>query len=130
VPTDRRASPDVDEIAIVGSTSVEARELCAAATAAGLRIRPIGFDRPAAEAAIAAFGPGSVRLPLAIVGGRYALERPDFADVLECLELLRGADRALRPRCAVLGGAPLSSTPSFAELPRNESRTHSATTSI
>ena len=100
---------DVDEISIVGGTSVEARELCAAVTAAGIRIRPIGFDSPAAEAAMAAFGPGSVRLPLVIVGGRYALERPDLADVLECLELLRGANRALPPRCAVIAGATLTS---------------------
>ena len=114
-PIDLRASSDVDEILIVGGRSAEALELCAAATAAGLRIRPIGFESPVAEAAMTAFGPGSVRLPLVIVGGRYALERPDFADVLECVDLQRGADRALPPRCAVLVGLPRSNTPRFVD---------------
>ena len=118
----RTGSLDADEIAIVGITSLEARELCAAATAAGLRIRPLGFKSPEVEAAMAAFGPGTVRLPLVIVGGRYALQRPDFAGVLKCLELLRGADQALPADCAMLAGAQLPRTPnvrSDRRLPRD-----------
>jgi hypothetical protein len=82
--------------------AMEARTLCAAAEAAGLRITALSFDTPEAKAAIAAQGPGTVHLPLVIVGSRYCLQRPTFAEVLDCIDVLLGTDRALPARCATL----------------------------
>ena len=80
----------------------EARELALAAEAEGLVVRPLAFGSPLADAAFAAHGPGSVLLPLAIVGGRYSLQRPAFRAVLECTEVLRGTRQTLPPGCVML----------------------------
>jgi hypothetical protein len=95
-------SSDIGEIAIVGMEAREARELALAAEAVGLEVRPLAFGSPLAEAALAAHGPGSVRLPLAIVAGRYSLERPPVGAVLECIEVLRGTRQTLPTECVVL----------------------------
>ena len=95
-------SSHTDEIAIVGMQTCEARELTRAAQAVGLAVRPLAFGTPLADAALAAHGPGSVRLPLAIVAGRYCLQRPAFAAVLECIEVLSGTRQALPRACVVL----------------------------
>jgi hypothetical protein len=89
-------------IAIVGMQAREARELALAAEAVGLVIHPLAFGSPLADAAFAAHGPGSVRLPLAIVAGRYSLQRPGLAAVLECIEVLRGTRQSLPAGCVVL----------------------------
>jgi hypothetical protein len=85
--------------------ATEARELLAAAQAAGLGIEVVPFNTPAADAAIAAHGPGAVRLPVVIVGGRYCLQRPTFSAVLECLKVLRGTRCTLPAGCVVLGAS-------------------------
>ena len=91
-----------EEIAIVGMQPREARELSLAAEAVGLAVRPLAFGSPLADAALAVHGPGSVRLPLAIVGGCYSLQRPAFGAVLECVEVLRGTRHTLPAACVVL----------------------------
>ena len=95
-------SSDTEEIAIVGMQAREARELAVAAEAVGLAVRPLAFGSPLADAALAAHGPGSVRLPLAIVAGRYSLQRPAFRAALECIEVLRGTRQTLPTACVVL----------------------------
>jgi hypothetical protein len=95
-------SSDTEEIAIVGAQTREALELALAAEAVGLAVRPLGFGSPQVEAALAAHGPGSVRLPLAIVAGRYSLQRPAFGAVLECIEVLRGTRQRLPTACVTL----------------------------
>jgi hypothetical protein len=95
-----------EEIAIVGTEVREARELAIAAEAVGLAVRPLAFGNPLADAAFAAHGSGSVRLPLAIIAGRYSLQRPALDDVLQCIEVLRGARQRLPARCVVLFGSP------------------------
>jgi hypothetical protein len=95
-------SSDTDEIAIVGMQAREGRELALAAEAVGLAVRPLEFGSPLADAALAAHGPGSVRLPLAIVAGRYSLQQPTFSTVLECIEVLRGTRQTLPAACVVL----------------------------
>ena len=95
-------SSDTEEIAIVGMQAREARELAHAAEAVGLAVRPLAFGSPLADAALAAHGPGSVRLPLAIVAGRCSLQRPAFRAVLECIEVLRGTRQTLPAACVVL----------------------------
>lgn len=95
-------SSDTEEIAIVGMQAREARELALAAEAAGLAVRPLAFGSPLADAALAAHGPGSVRLPLAIVAGCCSLQRPAFDAVLECIEVLRGTRQTLPSTCLVL----------------------------
>lgn len=91
------------EIAIVGMQTREARELALAAEAIGLAVRPLAFGSPLADAALAAHGPGSVSLPLAIVAGRHSLQRPAFGVVLECIEVLSGTRKALPAGCVALG---------------------------
>ena len=91
-----------EEIAIVGMQGREAEELARAAEAVGLAVRPLAFGSPLADAALAAHGPGSVRLPLAIVAGRYSLQRPAIGAVLECIEVLRGTRQTPPPGCVVL----------------------------
>ena len=86
----------------MGMQAREARELALAAEAVGLAVRPLAFGSPLADAALAAHGPGSVRLPLAIVAGSYSLQRPAFGAVLECIEVLRGTRQALPAACVVL----------------------------
>ncbi len=95
-------SSDTEEIAIVGMQVHEAGELALAAEAVRLAFRPLAFGSPLAGAALSAHGPGSVRLPLAIVAGRYSLQRPTFGAVLECIELLRGTRQTLATACVVL----------------------------
>jgi hypothetical protein len=92
----------MEEIAIVGIQALEARELAHAAEAVGLAVRPLGFGSPMADAALAAHGPGNVRLPLVIVAGRYSLQRPPLGAVLECIELLRGTRQTPPVACVVL----------------------------
>jgi len=89
-------------IAIVGMQAREGRELALAAAAVGLVVHPLAFGSPLADAALAAHGPGSVCLPLAIVAGRYSLQRPGLAAVLECIEVLRGTRQTLPAGCVVL----------------------------
>jgi hypothetical protein len=96
------SSSNTEELAIVGMQAREARELALAAAAVGLTVRPLAFGSPPADAALAAHGPGSVRLPLAIVGGRYSLQRPAFGAVLECVEVLRGTRQKLPAACVML----------------------------
>jgi hypothetical protein len=98
-------SPDTEEIAIVGMQAREAGELAAAAEAVGLAVRPLAFGSPLADAALAAHGPGSVRLPLVIVAGRYSLQRPAFGLVLECVEVVRGTRETLTAACVMLAPA-------------------------
>jgi hypothetical protein len=93
---------DTEEIAIVGMRAREGRELALAAEAVGLAVRPLAFGSPLADAAFASHGPGSVCLPLAIVAGRYSLQRPAFGAVLECIEVVRGARQMLPAACVVL----------------------------
>jgi hypothetical protein len=93
---------DTEQIAIVGMRATEARELAVAAEAVGLTVRLLAFGSPLADAALAAHGPGSVRLPLAIVAGRYSLQRPAFGTVFECIEVLRGTRQTLPAGCVVL----------------------------
>ncbi|HWD76180.1 MAG TPA: hypothetical protein VG371_13645 [Solirubrobacteraceae bacterium] len=95
-------SPDTEEIALVGMQGREALELALAAEAVGLAVRPLAFGSPLADAALAAHGPGTIRLPLAIVAGRYSLQRPAFGAVLECIEVLRGTRQTLPAACVVL----------------------------
>jgi hypothetical protein len=90
------------DIAIVGVHAREARELALAAEGAGFAVRPLAFGSDLADAALAAHGPGSMLLPLAIVAGRYSLQRPAFGSVLECIEVLRGTRRTLPEACVVL----------------------------
>jgi hypothetical protein len=96
-------SSDTEEIAIVGIQVREAHELALAAEAIGLVVRPVAFGSPLADAALAAHGSGSVHLPLAILAGRYSLQRPTFGIVLECIEVLRGTRQTLPAACVVLG---------------------------
>jgi hypothetical protein len=96
-------SSETEEIAIIGIHASEARELALAAEAIGLAVRPLPFGSPLADAAFAAHAPGSVRLPLTIVAGRYSLQRPAFDAVLECIEVVRGTRRTLPDACVVLG---------------------------
>jgi hypothetical protein len=93
---------DTEQIAIVGMHATEARELAVAAEAVGLAVRLLAFGSPLADAALAAHGPGSVRLPLTIVAGRYSLQRPAFGTVLECIEVLRGTRQTLPAGCVLL----------------------------
>ena len=95
-------SSDTEDIAIVGMQAREARELALAAEAVGLAVRPLAFGSPLADAALAAHGPGSVRLPLAIVARSYSLQRPALGAVLECIEVLRGTRQTLPAACVVL----------------------------
>jgi len=93
---------DTEEIAIVGMHATEARKLALAAEAVGLAVRPLAFGSPLADAAFAAHGPGSVRLPLAIVADHYSLQRPAFGAALECIEVLRGTRQMLPAGCVVV----------------------------
>jgi hypothetical protein len=95
-------SSDTDEIVIVGMQTREACELALAAEGLGLAVRPLALGTPLADAALAAHGPGSVRLPLTIVAGRYSLQRPTLGALLECIELLRGTRQTLPTACVVL----------------------------
>ncbi len=90
------------EIAIVGMETREARELARAAEAAGIAVRPLAFGSRLADEALAAHGPGSVSLPLAIVAGRYSLQRPALSAVLECIEVLSGTRQTLPGACVAL----------------------------
>lgn len=83
----------------------EAHELTRAAEAAGLAVRPLAFGSPLADVALAAHGPGSIRLPLAIVAGRYSLQRPALGAVLECIEVLRRTRQTLPAGCVVVPSA-------------------------
>ena len=80
----------------------EARELALAAAGVGLAVRPLAFGSALADAALAAHGPGSVSLPLAIVAGRYSLQRPGLDAVLACIEVLIGTRQTLPSACVVL----------------------------
>ena len=95
-------SSNTEEVAVVGMQAREARELAVAAETAGLAVRPLAFGSPLADAALAAHGPGSVRLPLAIVAGRYSLQRPALGAVLECMDVVRGSRQTLPAACVVL----------------------------
>jgi hypothetical protein len=99
-------SSGTEEVAIVGMQAREAVELAHAAEALGIAVRTLAFGSRLADAAFAAHGPGSVRLPLAIVGGRYSLQRPPFGAVLECIEVLRGTRQTLPTGCVVLASTP------------------------
>jgi hypothetical protein len=92
----------MEEIAIVGMGTREAQALARAAEALGLAVRPLAFGSPLAEAALAAHGPGSVQLPLAIVAGRYSLQRPALGAVLDCIEVSRGIRQTLPVACVKL----------------------------
>jgi hypothetical protein len=95
-------SSDTEQIAIVGMQAREARDLALAAEAVGLAVHSLPFGSPLADEALAAHGPGSVRLPLAIVAGRYSLQRPGFAAITQCIEVLRGTRQTLPRGCVVL----------------------------
>jgi hypothetical protein len=82
--------------------AVEAHTLCVAAEAASIPITARPFNTPEAKASIAANGPGTVDLPLVVVGGRYCLQRPTFAEALACIEVMMGTQRKLPASCATL----------------------------
>jgi len=82
---------------IGGEDTLEGQELTVAATAAGLAVRWLDFASAEAQAAIAAQGPGPVRLPLVIVGDTYTLQRPPFTSVSACLAALRSGDSSPPP---------------------------------
>jgi hypothetical protein len=114
---------DTEEIAIVGMHACEARELALAAEAVGLAVRLLAFGSPLADAAFAAHGPGSVRLPLTIVAGRYSLQRPALGAVLECIEVLRGMRQTLPAECVLLAStADLDGHSQLAIEPRESDR--------
>jgi hypothetical protein len=100
----RRCEPLIDtaEIAIVGMETREARELAVAAQSAGIAVRPLAFGSPLADEALAAHGPGSVSLPLAIIAGRHSLQRPAFDAVFACIEVLSGTRQTLPRACVAL----------------------------
>ena len=93
------------EVGIVGAYGIEAQQLRDAARAAGLAIRQLEFSAPQARTAIAAHGPGGVRLPLAIVDERYCLQRPTIGEVLACLEVVCGKRETLPPGCLRLAAS-------------------------
>jgi hypothetical protein len=93
---------DTVEIAIVGMETREARELARAAEAAGIAVRALALGSPLADEALAAHRPGSVSLPLAIVAGRYSLQRPALDAVLACIEVLTGTRHTLPSACVAL----------------------------
>jgi len=95
-------SSDTEHIAIVGMQAREARELALAAEAVGLAVHPLPFGSLLADEALAAHGPGSVLLPLAIVAARYSLQRPAFDAITECIEVLRGTRQTLPRGCVEL----------------------------
>ena len=100
-------SSDNDEIAIVGMQAREARELALAAEAAGLAVRPLAFGSPlGGRGTCGAWARARPRLPLAIVAGRYSLQRPAIGAVLECTEVLRGTRQTLPAACVVLASTP------------------------
>jgi hypothetical protein len=105
-------SSDTEEMAIVGMQAREARELALAAEEVGLAVRALAFGSPLADAALASHGPGSVRLPLAVVVGRYSLQRPAFGAVLQCIEVLRGTPQTLPAACVVLASTISPTRPS------------------
>ena len=79
-----------EELQLVGGQiTLEGQVLTAAAAAAGISVRWLDLASAEAQAAIAAQGPGAVRLPLVIVGGTYTLQRPPFAAIGGCLAALR-----------------------------------------
>jgi hypothetical protein len=120
-------SSDIEEIAIVGMQAREALELALAAEAVGLAVRPLAFGSPLADAALAARGPGSVLLPLAIIAGRYSLQRPAFRAVLECIEVLRGTRQTLPTACVVLAStADLDDHEPSAIEPEEADRVHTS----
>jgi hypothetical protein len=81
-----------EELQLVGGQiTIEGQVLTADAAAAGIRVRWLDLASAEAQAAIAAQGPGAVRLPLVIVGGTYTLERPPFAAIVACLVALRSS---------------------------------------
>lgn len=86
----------VDELQLVGGErTLEGRQLVAGAAAAGLTVRWLSFDSMAARSALAAQGPGAVRLPLAIVGGTYTLQRPEWTALRACVSAMRTGDHTL-----------------------------------
>jgi hypothetical protein len=90
----------VDEVAFIGgSHTLEAQQLTEAAIAAGLRVRWLSFSGVSAQAAFAAHGPGSVRLPLVVVGGRYCLQRPQFDEIVRCVQMIGTGEENLPPGC-------------------------------
>ena len=92
-PGRTRAGTDIEELRLVGGQiALEGRELAAAAAAAGLSVRWLHFASAEAQAAIAAQGAGSVRLPLVIIDGTHTLQRPQFAAVVACVAALRRGD--------------------------------------
>jgi len=98
-----RADVALEELRLIGGEiTLEGNELTAAAAAAGLSVRWLDFAGAEAQAAIAAQGRGTIRLPLVIVGGTYTLQRPPFTAVSACLAAVPdGAialDRNRRPR--------------------------------
>jgi hypothetical protein len=104
-PGRTRASADIEEVRLVGGEiTLEGRESAAAAVAAGLRVRWLDFAGAEAQAAIAAQGAGSVRLPLVIVDGTHTLQRPQFAAVTACIAALRRGDAELPAGVVALAG--------------------------
>ena len=91
LPCEHGGVSHLDELILVGGDhTFEARGLVGAAADAGLRVRWLAFDSPSAQAALAAHGPGSVRLPLVIVAGRYCFQQPAFEEIAACLATVRG----------------------------------------
>lgn len=85
-----------------GETTLEGRGLTASAAAAGLSVRWLDFASAEAQAAIAAQGPGAVRLPLVLVGDTHTLQRPRFAAVSACLAALQRGDSAQNLRASLM----------------------------
>jgi len=83
----------IEELRLVGGkATLEGRQLIEAAAAAGMSVRWIDFASSEAQAAIAALGPGSVRLPVVLIRDTYRLQRPPFTAVSACVAALRSGE--------------------------------------
>ena len=92
------------ELRLVGGESTrEAQELTKAAAAAGLSVKTVALASDKGQAALAAQGPGAIRLPLVIVEDTYSLQRPPFSAVIACLAALRAGECALPDGAVRLG---------------------------
>jgi len=93
-----RQDASVDELRLVGGqNTLEGHKLTAAAGSIGISVRWLDFASEEAQAAIAAQGPGAVRLPLVILRGNRMLQRPQFSEVSACLAALSSDESRHQP---------------------------------
>ena len=119
-PQGRPLHQNPDQLRLIAPHLVHhpARALAVASEAVGIVVRPLAFGSRLADAALAAHGPGSVRLPLVIVDGRYSLQRPALRAVLECIEVVRGTHQTLPAGCVTLA----STAQATLHIPRSAAR--------